>query len=430
MNAEFLDALRQIEKEKEIPLEVLLSTIESALETAYRKNFAATGDVRVRVSSSKGGFHVYCEKEVVEEVLNAHTQVGLKEARKVDPGASVGDTVEVEVTPENFGRIAAQTAKQVVVQRIREAERDKVYEDYRDRLGEIVTCTVQRRDQRNVVVNLGKVEGILPPGEQVPTEPYRFNDRVKVYILDVRRTTKGPQIVVSRTHPSLIRRLFEFEVPEIAEGVVSVMSVAREPGARTKVAVQSSDDKVDAMGACVGHRGTRVQSIVNELYGEKIDIVRWNDRPDRFIAEALSPAKVVTVTCDDEAKSALVIVPDSQLSLAIGKSGQNVRLAARLTGWRIDIRSEAQIAKVQEDAAEAESDAQPVTAVEPELEAQVATPEDAAAIAAAEAETIHLPDPESVTIHLSDAVQVDEAEVESLPEDSEPVADEPEEKAD
>ncbi len=420
MNAEFLDALRQIEKEKDIPLEVLLSTIESALETAYRKNFAATGDVRVRVSSSKGGFHVYCEKEVVEEVLNAHTQVALKEARVHDPKASVGDTIEVEVTPENFGRIAAQTAKQVVVQRIREAERDKVYEDYRDRLGEIVTCTVQRRDQRNVVVNLGKVEGILPPGEQVPTEPYRFNDRIKVYILDVRRTTKGPQIVVSRTHPSLIRRLFEFEVPEIAEGVVSIMSVAREPGARTKVAVQSSDDKVDAMGACVGHRGTRVQSIVNELYGEKIDIVRWNDRPDRFIAEALSPAKVVTVTCDEEAKSALVIVPDSQLSLAIGKSGQNVRLAARLTGWRIDIRSEAQIARVQEDAAGVEVDPQPAPAVDPEeIDAQVATVDDAAAIAAAEAETIHLPDLESVTIHLSDAEPVLEAAVDETKEAAE-----------
>jgi transcription termination/antitermination protein NusA len=384
MNAEFLDALRQIEKEKEIPLEVLLSTIESALETAYRKNFAATGDVRVRVSSSKGGFRVYCQKDVVDEVSNSHTQVGLREARVHDAGASIGGTIEVEVTPENFGRIAAQTAKQVVVQRIREAERDRVYEEYRDRLGEIVTCTVQRRDQRNVVVNLGKVEGPLPPAEQVPTEPYRFNDRVKVYILDVRRTTKGPQIVVSRTHPSLIRRLFEFEVPEIAEGVVSIMSVAREPGARTKVAVQSSDDKVDAMGACVGHRGTRVQSIVNELYGEKIDIVRWNERSERFIAEALSPAKVVSVTCDEEPKSALVIVPDSQLSLAIGKSGQNVRLAARLTGWRIDIRSEAQIAKMQEETRETES--------EVDTEAAAAAEAEAAALAEAEARTIHLSD--------------------------------------
>lgn len=344
MNADFLDALRQIEKEKEIPLEVLLSTIESALETAYKKNFAATGDVHVRVSSSKGGFHVFCEKDVVEVVENSHTEIGIEEARKHDPNIKAGDVIEIEVTPENFGRIAAQTAKQVVVQRIREAERERVYEEFGDRVGEVLTCTVQRREQRNVFVNLGKVEAILPPAEQVSTEPYRFNDRLKVYVLEVRRTPKGPQVVVSRTHPSLIRRLFELEVPEIAEGIVTIKSVAREPGARTKVAVASSDEKVDAMGACVGHRGTRVQSVVNELYGEKIDIVRWNERIDKFIGEALSPAKSVSVTCDEETKTALVVMPDSQLSLAIGKSGQNVRLAARLTGWRIDIRSELQLA--------------------------------------------------------------------------------------
>ncbi len=345
MNADFLDALRQIEKEKEIPLEVLLSTIESALETAYKKNFAATGDVRVRVSSSKGGFHVFCEKDVVETVENSHTEISIEEARKHDPNVRVGDVIEIEVTPENFGRIAAQTAKQVVVQRIREAEREHVYEEFGDRVGEVLTCTVQRREQRNVFVNLGKIEAVLPPAEQVPTEPYRFNDRLKVYVLEVRRTPKGPQVVVSRTHPSLIRRLFELEVPEITEGIVSIKSVAREPGARTKVAVFSNDEKVDAMGACVGHRGTRVQSVVNELYGEKIDIVRWNERIDKFIGEALSPAKAISVTCDEESKTALVVMPDSQLSLAIGKSGQNVRLAARLTGWRIDIRSESQLAK-------------------------------------------------------------------------------------
>jgi N utilization substance protein A len=345
MNADFLDALRQIEKEKEIPLEVLLTAIESALETAYKKNFAATGDVRVRVSSSKGGFHVYCEKDVVESVENEHTEVGVEEARKHNPDALVGTSIEIEVTPENFGRIAAQTAKQVVVQRIREAERERVYEEYGERVGEVLTCTVQRREQRNVFVNLGKIEALLPPAEQVPTEPYRFNDRLKVYVLEVRRTPKGPQVVVSRTHPSLIRRLFELEVPEIAEGIVTIKSVAREPGARTKVAVHSSDDKVDAMGACVGHRGTRVQSVVNELYGEKIDIVRWNDNIEKFIGEALSPAKAVSVKCDESSKTALVTMPDSQLSLAIGKSGQNVRLAARLTGWRIDIRSETQLAR-------------------------------------------------------------------------------------
>ncbi|MHB9035352.1 MAG: transcription termination factor NusA [Armatimonadota bacterium] len=371
MNADFLDALRQIEREKEIPLEVLLSAIESALETAYKKNFATTGDVRVRVSSSKGGFHVYCEKDVVETVENGHTEISIADARQHDPDLTVGDVIEIEVTPENFGRIAAQTAKQVVVQRIREAERERVYEEFGDRVGEVITCTVSRREQRNVFVNLGKIEALLPPAEQVPTEPYRFNDRLKVYVLEVRRTPKGPQVVVSRTHPSLIRRLFEFEVPEILEGIVEIKSVAREPGARTKVAVTSSDEKVDAMGACVGHRGSRVQSVVNELYGEKIDIVRWNENIEKFIGEALSPAKSISVKCDEESKNALVIMPDSQLSLAIGKSGQNVRLAARLTGWRIDIRSESQLAKAAlmgEDVTIEE----PVIVAEPEL---VADPE-------------------------------------------------------
>lgn len=350
MNADFLDALRQIEKEKEIPLEVLLSTIESALETAYKKNYAATGDVRVRVSSTKGGFHVFCEKDVVEEVENAHTDISIADARVYNPDVKVGDSIEIEVTPENFGRIAAQTAKQVVVQRIREAERERVYEEFGERVGEVLTGTVQRREQRTVFVNLGKIEALLPPAEQVVTEPYRFNDRIKVYVLEVRRTPKGPQVVVSRTHPSLIRRLFELEVPEIAEGIVTIKSVAREPGARTKVAVFSTDDKVDPMGACVGHRGSRVQSVVNELYDEKIDIVRWNDNIEKFIGEALSPAKAISVTCDEQTKTALVIMPDSQLSLAIGKSGQNVRLAARLTGWRIDIRSEAQVSEAEGDA--------------------------------------------------------------------------------
>ncbi|NLN78583.1 MAG: transcription termination/antitermination protein NusA [Armatimonadetes bacterium] len=333
MNADFLDALRQIEKEKEIPFDVLLATIESALETAYKKNYATASDVRVRVSGSKGGFHVYCAKDVVEFVENDHVEMSLQNARAINPDAKLGDVIETEVTPANFGRIAAQTAKQVVVQRIREAERERVFEEFGDRVGEVLTGVVQRREQRNVFVNLGKIEALLPPAEQVPTEPYRFNDRIKVYVLEVRRTPKGPQVIVSRTHPSLIRRLFELEVPEIAEDIVQIKSVAREPGARTKVAVLSTDDKVDPVGACVGHRGSRVQSIVNELYDEKIDIVRWHDDIEKFIGEALSPAKSISVTCDEQTKTALVMMPDSQLSLAIGKSGQNVRLAARLTGW-------------------------------------------------------------------------------------------------
>ena len=345
MNQDFLEALRQIEKEKDIPLDVLLTTIESALETAYKKNYSTSGDVKVRVTSSKSGFKVFCQKDVVDEVKNDHMEITVAEARRHDPDILVGSSVEIEVTPENFGRIAAQTAKQVVVQRIREAEREHVYQEYGDRIGEIITGTVQRREQRNVIIDLGKVEALLPSAEQVPTEPYRFGDRLKIYLLDVRRLPKGPQIVVSRTHPTLIRRLFELEVPEIVEGIVTIKSVAREAGARTKIAVASSDEKVDPVGACVGHRGSRVQAVVNELYDEKIDIVRWNENTGKFISESLSPAKAVSVTVNEETKTALVVVPDNQLSLAIGKSGQNVRLAARLTGWRIDIRSEAQLAK-------------------------------------------------------------------------------------
>jgi N utilization substance protein A len=243
------------------------------------------------------------------------------------------------------GRIDAQTAKQVLVQKIRETERDRIYDEYNDRVGEVITGTVQRREYKNIFINLGKIEALLPPQEQVESEPYRFNDRLKLYLLEVRKTNKGPQVIVSRTHPSLIRRLFELEVPEIAEGIVTIKSVAREPGARSKIAVNSRDEKVDPVGSCVGHRGSRVQAVVNELYDEKIDIIRWNADTGQFIAEALSPAKAVKVTLNEDAKSAFVVVPDNQLSLAIGKSGQNVRLAARLTGWRIDIRSESQVVK-------------------------------------------------------------------------------------
>ncbi|MCC6485404.1 MAG: transcription termination/antitermination protein NusA [Armatimonadetes bacterium] len=341
MNEEFLDALRQIEKEKEIPFEVLMDTIEQALVHAYKKHYGAM-DVRVRVDHTPKGFKVFTQKDVVQEVENPDIEISLAEARATNPDALVGDTVEFEVTPENFGRIAAQTAKQVVVQRIRDAEREQVYDEFGDRIGQVVTGVVQRTEQRNVVIGLGKVEALLPPPEQVPTEPYNFNDRLKVYVLEVRRTNRGPQVYVSRTHPNLIRGLFELEVPEIAEGIVEIQSVAREPGQRSKIAVSSSDERVDPVGACVGHRGTRVQSVVTELYDEKVDIVRWSPDTARFIAESLSPAKPSNVTIDEANKTALVVMPDNQLSLAIGKSGQNVRLAARLTGWRIDIRSESQ----------------------------------------------------------------------------------------
>ena len=348
MNGEFIEALQQIAKEKDIPLDTLIETVESALATAYKRNNPTNGEIKVRIDSTKSAaspFRVYCEKLVVDEIEDEFEQIILAEAKVINPEILVGEILSYDVPQGNFGRIAAQTAKQVVVQRIREAERKKIFDEFNERVGEVVTGTVQRREGRNVIIGLGKLDALLPMQEQVESEPYRFNDRIKVYVLEVRDSPKGPQVIVSRTHPSLIRRLFELEVPEIADGVVTIKSVAREPGARSKIAVMSRDEKVDPVGACVGHRGSRVQAVVNELYDEKIDIVRWNTDTSTFIGEALSPAKAVTVTINEEAKSAFVIVPDNQLSLAIGKAGQNVRLAARLTGWRIDIRSEAQVAR-------------------------------------------------------------------------------------
>jgi transcription termination/antitermination protein NusA len=369
MNGEFIDALRQIEKEKEIPFEQLVETIESALASAYKRAYADGAEVKLRMDGKGRGLRPVLQKIVVEHLENTHREISLADAQRRNPLAKVGDTVEIDMPSEGFGRIAAQTAKQVVVQRIREAEREKVYDEFAHRVGEVVTGVVQRRESRGAFVLLGKVEALLPPSEQVPGEPYRFNDRMKVYLLEVKRTTKGPQVIVSRSHPSLIRRLFELEVPEIEDGTVLIKSVARESGARSKIAVTSTEEKVDPVGACVGHRGSRVQAVVNELYGEKIDIIRWHDKPSDFIREALSPAKALSVTINEEAKSAYVVVPDTQLSLAIGKEGQNVRLAARLTGWRIDIRSEAQDRerKLQELAARETSQA---AAVQPSEEAE------------------------------------------------------------
>lgn len=361
MNAEFIEALRQIEREKDIPFSVLVEALETALETAYRKSYNTDLEVDLRVEqtapsgapagAAKGPFRVFRRMIVVpdEEVQNEHAEISLADARaQFKPNAEVGETVEELLSQRDFeriGRIAAQTAKQVVVQRIREAERDKIFDEYNDKVGEVITGTVSRREGGNVLIALGKLEAILPIKEQVPSENYRFNDRIKVFVFDVRKTPKGPQVIVSRTHPSLIRRLFELEVPEIHDGIVSIKSVAREPGQRSKIAVASRDERVDAVGSCVGHRGARVQAVVNELYDEKIDIVRWSADNRQFITESLSPAKVSSVQLNEETKSAFVVVPDNQLSLAIGKSGQNVRLAARLTGWRIDIRSESQVAK-------------------------------------------------------------------------------------
>ena len=346
MNTEFLEALNDLEKEKGIAVGVLLEAIEAALLSAYKRNFGSLQNARVSIDRDTGEFKVYSQRAVVEEVTDPRLEISLAEARDIDPRYDLGEIVENEVTPRNFGRIAAQTAKQVVVQRIREAERNIIYEEFANREGDIVTGVIQRVEQKNVYIELGKTEAILTPSEQMPGEDYRQGGRVKAYIVEVKKTNKAPQIIVSRTHPGLLKRLFELEVPELYEGTVELKAVAREAGYRSKIAVYSKDENVDPVGACVGPKGMRVQSIVNELNGEKIDIIKWNPDPSKFVAASLSPAKVVAVEIWDEEKVARVIVPDYQLSLAIGKEGQNARLAAKLTNWKIDIKSESQMEEI------------------------------------------------------------------------------------
>ena len=342
MNMEFIEALHELEKGRGISAEILFEAIEAALISAYKKNFGSLQNVRVLIDRLTGEFKVYARKTVVEIVEDARTQVAIDDAHKLDPNYQLEDIVEYEVTPREFGRIAAQTAKQVVVQRIREAERGMIYDEYVNREGDIVTGVVQRYEQKNVIVDLGKVEAVLPAQEQIPGEVYQSFERIKTYVVEVKKTTKGPQIMLSRTHPGLIKRLFELEVPEIHDGIVEIKGVSREAGARSKIAVYSRDPNVDPVGACVGPKGARVQTIVTELKGEKIDIVNYSTDPQEFVANALSPAKVVGVYPKLNEKVAIVVVPDYQLSLAIGKEGQNARLAAKLTGWKIDIKSESQ----------------------------------------------------------------------------------------
>jgi N utilization substance protein A len=345
MQVDFVQALRDIGREKDIPLETLSEIIEAALVSAYKKHYGATCEIHVDIDWDNGTAAVFCRRQVVEHVENPHTEMSLADARRLDPTVEEHEYLDIEVSPQEFGRIAAQTAKQVVAQRIREAERDIIYEEFSNRDGDVVTGVVQRRDGRTVFVDMGKVEAVLPGSEQSPMDSYRPGERLKVYILEVKRTTKIPRVLVSRSHPGLLRKLFELEVPEVHEGVVEIMAQAREAGHRSKIAVASKQENVDPVGACVGHRGSRVQAVVDELRGEKVDIVRWSDEPPKYVASALSPAKVSRVVMDEETRSATVIAPDNQLSLAIGREGQNVRLAARLTGWRIDIRGEAQIAE-------------------------------------------------------------------------------------
>lgn len=349
MNSEFLEALRDLEKEKGIAVDVLLEAIEAALLSAYKRNFGSLQNARVHIDRETGDYKVYSQRSVVEEIEDDRIEISLEDARKIDPLFNLGDVVEDEVTPRNFGRIAAQTAKQVVVQRIREAERNIIFEEFANREGDILTGIVQRIENKNVFIELGKTEAILTPSEQMPSEDYRPGSRLKTYIVEVRKTTKGPQILVSRTHPGLLKRLFELEVPELQEGVVELKSIAREAGYRSKIAVYSKDENIDPVGACVGPKGMRVQNIVTELNGEKIDIIKWNPDASKYVASSLSPAKVVAVEVWEDEKVARVIVPDYQLSLAIGKEGQNARLAAKLTGWKIDIKSESQMTDIYPD---------------------------------------------------------------------------------
>ena len=356
MNADFISAIQELGKEKGIEPELLYQAVEDALVAAYKKNSNTNQNVRVDMNKETGEIHVYAQRTVVEGVPVDETEMTVQEAQAIDPRYLAGDIVETEVTPKNFGRIAAQNAKQVVVQRIREAERGQVYERFQSRNQDIVTGIIERQENKNVYIDLGKVEAVLTPNEQIPGEIYQYHDRMKTFIVEVKRSAKGPQIVVSRTHPGLLKRLFELEVPEIHDGIVEIKSVAREPGMRSKFSVYTADENVDPVGACVGHKGMRVQTIVNELRGEKIDIVKYSEDPAQYVANALSPAKVVSTNVNEAEKICRVVVPDYQLSLAIGKEGQNARLAAKLTGWKIDIKSESQ-AKEEEAALEAEQEA-------------------------------------------------------------------------
>lgn len=343
MNAEFIQALSLLEKEKGIKKDILLSAVESALIFAYKRNYNTQANVRAEVNGETGEIHIYASKTVVEEVYDPATEISLAAARQINHLYEEGDVVEEEADTRKFGRIAAQTAKQVVVQRIREAERGNIYEEYVEKENEMLTAIVHHMEKGNAFVELGKTDGILMANEMIPGETFENSDRIKVYVLEVKKENKGPQVMVSRTHPGLVKRLFELEVPEIMTGAVQIKSIAREAGYRTKIAVWASDPQVDAVGSCVGQRGGRVERIVNELHNEKIDIVEWDTDSAIYIAKALSPAKVLMVYINEDEKAARVIVPDNQLSVAIGKEGQNARLAAKLTGWKIDIKSQSQV---------------------------------------------------------------------------------------
>ncbi len=371
INKEFLDALAELERTKGIKLDILLEALEDALISAYKKNYGSSQNVRVEINRETGDIHVYYRKEVVETVENDKVEMSLEEARLYDPEFEVGDMFESEVTPRSFGRIAAQTAKQVIVQRIREAERNVIYDAYAKAEGEIVRGTIVRIEGRNVIVDIGKTEAVLTTADQIPGERYIVGNTVKVYVEEVMRGNRGTRIAISRTQPGFLSRLLEQEVPEIYDGVVEIKAVVRDPGSRAKVAVVSHDADVDAVGACVGTRGMRVQNIVEELSGEKLEIVEWSEDLATFISHAISPAKALKVTVDEENRFASVLVADNQLSLAIGRRGQNARLAVRLTACKIDIKSESQMAVL------AAAQEEEIFAEEPAAEQVIATAETA-----------------------------------------------------
>ena len=364
-STELIMAMEELEKEKGISKDYMLESIETALVTAYKRNFDSVENVRVTMDRVTGEIHVYAEKDVVEkpeDIEDDRLQITLEDARKLDSKLQVGDKAEIELVPKNFGRIAAGTAKQVIIQKIREASRNFLFDEFSQRKGEIVSGIIQKADGGVVVLDLGKLEGIMPVKEQVPTETYRVNDKIRAYIVDVERGVKGaPQVIISRASSDFVRKLFELEIPEIYEGVIEIKSVSRDPGSRSKVAVYSPNENIDPVGSCVGQKGIRIQNIINELNGEKIDVIEWNADPSIYISAALLPAQVLAVDIKDEERFAQVIVPDDQLSLAIGKSGQNVRLAAKLTNWKIDIKSESQFRKMIEEANNQEETAEEVS---------------------------------------------------------------------
>lgn len=380
MKSDFVIALTQLAAERNLPREMVLSAIEVALASAYKKDHLANDqNIAVRLNPSTGDVRVRVLMTTVEEVADPRTEICLPDARKVNPDAQPGDIVQVNSIPYTPGRIAAQTAKQVVLQRLREAQRDLVFAEFADRTGEVVTATVQRMEPRQITVDLGRAEGVLPEREQVTSERYRVNQKIKVYIADVIRSTKGPEIIVSRGHKDLLRRLFELEVPEIYNGIVEMKSIAREPGSRSKVAVHARQEGVDAVGSCVGLRGIRIQNVVNELQGEKIDVVQWSRDPAVFISNSLNPAQISRVEIKEVEGSARVVVQDKQLSLAIGKEGQNARLAARLTGWKIDILSATEVEEERLEKA--------ATAAQLEATRGASTETEAEAVATTEGET-------------------------------------------